>query len=758
VNRLPYENPALFGADPKEAIVAVEVVADDRVRVYFRHGARVTTEDDRFSPFLFLETPELLDGWADHAQIEELSGPWEYRAAAFFPGWKTLQGALRHLRDTTGRTPGAGDAPFYFLSDPVQQYLTVTGRTFYKGLRFEDLRRLQLDIETTVAEGFEFPNPLREEDRITLVSLSDSTGWEASVRGDRLSEPEMLGEVSRFIAERDPDVLEGHNLFNFDLPYLEGRGARHGLPLPWGRDGSPARSRPSRFSAAERTIQYQRYEVHGRQLVDTLFLVQLYDVGTRELESFGLKAVARHLGVAEDDRTYVEPSQIPGLFRTDMERLIAYGLGDVRETREISRVLGQSHFYQAQMFPLSHQNTVVRGAATKIDGLFLREYLRRRRSVPRPPEPEPFAGGYTECLAEGVLAPVVNCDVQSLYPSVMLAFRVHPARDDQQVFPALLTDLTRLRLEAKERMRGAGEPAERVLYGALQGTFKVLINSFYGYLGFSQGHFADFGAAARVTAEGRSLIRTILRALEERGARPVEVDTDGVYFVPPEAVRDAEAEEALVAEVSRTLPEGIRLELGGRYRAMLSYKAKNYVLLGYDGELLIKGSGLRSRGIEKFQRVFLEEMFRAVLEGRPEAVPGIKERFLDDLRNHRWTPSWFGKTETLHDSLEVYRQKRQKSARNAAAAYELALSTGRPFQPGDQVTYYVAGTGKNVRVFESARLASRWNPAAPDENVEYYAKKLEDLFRKFEPLVRPGVGQLSLGLASPVAEKKAPSP
>lgn len=746
MDRLPYDNAALFGADPKQALVAVEVVADDRVRLFVRRPRGVATEDDAFSPFLFLESSALLERWGGPTRIEPLAGEWDYRAAAFFPGWKALQGALRHLKDRTGHNPGALDAPFFFLSDPVQQYLTATGRTLYKGLRFEDLHRLQIDIETTTAEGFEFPNPAREADRITLVSLSDATGWEASVRGDRLAEPEMLAEVARLIAERDPDVVEGHNLFNFDLPYLEARARRYGLELRWGRDGSPARSRPSRFSAAERVIQYQRYEVHGRQLVDTLFLVQLYDVGTRELESFGLKAVARHLGVAREGRTYVEPAEIGALFRTDMERLAAYGLDDVRETREISRVLGQSHFYQTQMFPLSHQNTVVRGTATKIDGLFLREYLRRRRSVPRPAPSQPFAGGYTECFVQGVVGPVVNCDVQSLYPSVMLAFGVRPARDDLGVFRSLLADLTRLRLEAKARMRQAAGGQEHALYDALQGTFKVLVNSFYGYLGFAQGHFADFAAAARVAAEGRGLILRILAELQARGAQPVEVDTDGVYFVPPPHVTRAQEEEALVAEVSRTLPEGIRLELAGRYRAMFSYKPKNYVLLDYGGTLHVKGSGLRSRGIEKFQRVFLEEMFRAVLEGRGGDVPGLRARFLDDLRRHRWTPDWFAKTETLHDSLEVYRQKRQKSARNAAAAYELALASGRPFQPGDQVTYYVAGTGKGVRVFESARLASQWDPAAPDENVDYYTKKLEDLYRKFAPLLLPGHPPLDLGL------------
>jgi DNA polymerase elongation subunit (family B) len=598
---LPYlENPALFGADPKEGIVSLEVVADDRVRLYIREAGSLSVEEDVFTPFLLLEDPSLLSDWDGQARCEPLAGPRDYKALALFPGWKALQHALRHLRNVTGKTAGVPDGPFFFISDPVQQYLSLTGRTLYKGLLFDDLERLQLDIETTVTEGYEFPNAQREGDRVTLVSLSDSSGWETSLRGDRLDEPDMLRELTRILRQRDPDVIEGHNLFNFDLPYLEARANRFRLTLDWGRDGSRIRGRPSRFSVAERVINYQRYDVHGRQVLDTLFLVQLYDVGTRELESFGLKSVARHLGVAAADRTYVAAEEIPALFSTDMEKLVAYGLDDVRETRAISRILGQSHFYQTQMFPLNHQSTVVRGTATRIDALFLREYLRQRCSVPKPPERASFAGGYTDILATGVVGPVVNCDVQSLYPSLMLSFGIHPSRDDLGVFPKLLSDLTRWRLDAKEQMKRAESPEQRAFYDALQGTSKILINSFYGYLGFPLGHFADFQAAARVTAEGRQLIQDILKELHERGARPVEVDTDGVYFVPPEPVRGQQREDLFVAEISRGLPEGIQLDTGGRYRAMLSYKVKNYVLLTYEGELLIKGSGLRSRGIEKF--------------------------------------------------------------------------------------------------------------------------------------------------------------
>ena len=41
---------------------------------------------------------------------------------------------------------------------------------------------------------------------------------------------------------------------------------------------------------------------------------------------------------------------------------------------------------------------------------------------------------------------------------------------------------------------------EREHFDALQGSFKVLINSFYGYAGFAQGTFNDFDLAEAVTA------------------------------------------------------------------------------------------------------------------------------------------------------------------------------------------------------------------------------------------------------------------
>ena len=93
------------------------------------------------------------------------------------------------------------------------------------------------------------------------------------------------------------------------------------------------------------------------------------------------------------------------------------------------------------------------------------------------------------------------------------------------------------------------------------------------------------------------------------------------------------------------------------------------------------------------------------------------------------------KTETLQVSPAGYQDKLRGGQRNVSAAYELALRSERPYQAGDQVSYYVAGERKRVKVNEAARLATEWDPAAPDENTAYYLAKLQDLYEKFRPLI-----------------------
>ena len=734
-----YGNRLLFGDLAESRTVGIELSSRKEVEVFKRSpDGNLVREHRPLRLFALIADRELLSGLHAAYKLTELTGEFRFRYLLEVASSDGLEAVRRHLRNVTGKSPGSLDAPYLILTDPIEQHLMLTGTTLFLGMQFDELHRMQLDIETYVSPGFEFPSAAREGDRIIAIALSDSRGFAQVLSAREMDERTMLTEMVRIIRERDPDVIEGHNLFRFDFEYIEARARRHKVPLALGRDGSILRTRASRMQIAERVIAYRRYDIYGRHIIDTWLLAQHYDIASRELEGFGLKELAQHLGVARPGRTYLDASRVSYYFDNNPDELFAYALDDAHEAGALAETLSPSYFVQAQIFPYSYQNVVLRGNATKIDALLMRSYLGQNHSIPSPNEPSEVAGGYTEMRRCGVARNVLHCDVTSLYPSLMLEGGHAPANDRLGVFLKLLADLRSFRVQAKTAAREV-DGMERRNLEALQQTFKILINSFYGYLGFGMGHFNDFIQANAVTKRGRDLIRRAIIELEARGASVIEVDTDGIYFVTPFALDDEGAAQRLIDEVGASMPEGIRLEIDGAYPAMFSYKMKNYVLLDTTGEMTIRGSGLKSRGLERFQRRFMEDLFQLLLTGRSNEVPRLRDEYRGKIERHEMGIDHLMKTETLQDSIETYRDKTSGKAggkkRNIAAAYELALKAERPYLSGDQISYYVTGSSPKVKVATAAKMASQYDPSHPDENIPYYLAKLDDLYEKFRPFV-----------------------
>lgn len=1094
-----YADVALYGKDATPRILDVQSLREGAdvamVRVYRRaDSGEVYHEDERLWPFFFLSDAEGLRGFSrDRFRFQTLDGDQFYRYAVAFETWSDYWDALRHVErqlEARERRP----EEIYRVPSPAQQYLMQTGRTLFKGMDFDDLHRLQLDIEVAADSGF--PNANRPGDAVIIVAISDNRGFQRLLHGLDFSEPELLRETLRVVAERDPDVIEGHNLYAFDLPYLETRCARFGIPFALGRDGSEPRKFASSMRFAERSIEYDAYEIAGRHVVDTLFQVMSYDVFKRDLPGYGLKVVAKYFGFAPEGRTYVEGGDISRVWREDPQKLLAYALDDVIETERIARHLSGSTFYLTQMLPMPYGQVARTGPAAKIEALFVREYLRRRTSFPKAEWGSQAVGGYTDVFVTGSVGPIVYADVESLYPSIMLHYDVKPGGDTLDLFPNLLRRLTDLRFEAKGAMKSAATADDRSSLDARQSSYKILVNcfspdteiftadgpkpvaavrvgdlvyaihpqtlepelkpvvatqaqhytgpmveiktpfvdflvtpehrfltskhtggrhipfaweraidllddrtrrrlpamqplpvadpaperfslasrcealgiphktgprgikelrrqarwqpesyalgdwlefvgwyvsegtlyrsqprqyenghvrgigyrvticqknengcarlrtlldrmglactqdrngfqinsrvlyevleydcgrgsfekhlpewiwrlppecltrlfeaimwgdghrdgtryttasdrlardfarlalhvgrrvyplqhdgchrfqvnrtrgqsptvkphqrrlvpydgmvhcltvadhhtvlagrnglfnwcgqSFYGMLGFGMAAFNDFAEADRVAATGQDIVRQMMRAIEKKGGRVVEVDTDGVLFVPPPEAEGEAAERQFVQEISAEMPEGIRIGFDGRFARMLSYKKKNYALLDYDGHLKFKGSSLVSRSIERFGRQYVREAVRLLLDEDIQALHDLYLRYRDRILAHDWKDvDSFSRTETLKDSIDQYRADVAAGKRTRAASYELAIqhaeATGLPVRVGDRISYYVTGTGPNVTTYDNSRLAAEWNPAAPDENTAYYLKRLDEFSRKFEP-------------------------
>jgi DNA polymerase elongation subunit (family B) len=1093
----PSDDALLYGHDGAERIVALHPVGPGgtTMRLYRRRSpTEVVTEDVRVHPFFFLSDIDLLRGFPrDRFQFQVLEGDAFFRHVVAFPDRSSYFDALRHVERATDTEKQRPDE-VYLPGSPEQQYLMQTGRTLFKGMAFEDLVRLQLDIEVYSPAGF--PQASVPEHRIILVALSDSTGWSRLVGAPGMTEEEVLRETLDLVKERDPDVIEGHNITGFDFPYLFERCRRWGVPLDLGRDGSPPRTYPTSMRFAERSVEFEAVEIAGRHTIDTLHQVMAFDVFKRDLPNYTLKGAARYFGFAPPDRTYVPGDQIAEVWDTDPHRLMEYAVDDATETERLARHLSGSTFYLTQMVPMPYGQAARTGPAAKVEALFVRGYLHARHSLPRADFGSQVVGGYTDVFVTGVVGPVVYADVESLYPSIMLNYDVQPKDDALGLFPRLLQRLTDLRFETKDAMRDArgderggldarrsaykivincftpdtdvmtadglrpiggvavgdlvysldpetmtatykpvtrtyrqeryagplvyaengfvdlavtpnhrllteaapgGRPAsgyewreasdlfaskhrhrlppgaplqadrrhafvlseacdrlgvaylydaetdrakdprqqakwvpntyrltdwlqlcgwyvsegdvsvttrkdygytvrgeswrvqianktppERDEIGALlssmglhgsesvngfvvankliaevlaadfgngsaekrlprwvwtldglvlrnllrtaylgdgnkrQGryttqsrrlaedfvrlafhcgkrariaghdsgcwrvayydrsrgvrpeikaehrrtepydgpvvcvevadTHTVLAGrdgklnwvgqSFYGNMGFGYALFNDFAEADRVAATGQDLLRQIMRLARSAGAKVVEVDTDGVLFVPPPGVEGEEAERRFVQGLSEQMPEGIRIGFDGRFRRMLSYKKKNYALLGYDGALKFKGSSLVSRSSERFGRAFVREAIRLLLEEDVQGVHDLYLRHRQQVQAHDWRGvESFQRVETLKASLADYERAVANGDRNRTAAYEVAKlvaeRTGRAPRIGDRIAYYIAEGGG--RVFESARPAADWDAEAPDEDTAFYLDRLDQLAGRFEP-------------------------
>ena len=83
-----------------------------------------------FRPFMLLEG-DALRGWKGEAALEKLDGRGAFNHLALFPDLKQLEHAKFHLQKKTGKAPSASDLPYWYFSDPLQQFLLLSGKTHF---------------------------------------------------------------------------------------------------------------------------------------------------------------------------------------------------------------------------------------------------------------------------------------------------------------------------------------------------------------------------------------------------------------------------------------------------------------------------------------------------------------------------------------------------------------------------------------------------------------------------------------------------
>ena len=729
------EDARVFGWDPLPGIVSVWANREGRAVVWRRLGGRVTFATEHFRPWLFASMLEDLahlgtslvpsnapGGDVAPVSYHELDGP---EGPEGPEGAEGAEGSYRYLlsaRDgralermlLSGASRRLGrqvnnlnDLPeTYYRVGPVEQYLMLSGRVYFRDMIYDDLHRLQFDLETTALDP--------HRGRIFMVSLRDNRGLATTLEAPTPGEEAVLiTRLCALIRERDPDVIENHNLFGFDLPFLEQRAEVLGIPLILGRVGGPTllERREETLAVGPDARRRTRYSVAGREMIDTLDAVRRHDFVVRDMPSHRLKEVARYFGIALPNRVYLEGAAIFETYRQNPELVRRYALDDVTEVDGLSRRLLGAPFALAGMAPRRYERLASAGPAMGIlEPMLVRAYLRAGAALPRQVANESaeiglHEGGAVHLFAEGIAEQVVKADVASLYPSLMRTYQIGPAGDRLGVLLSILSRLTDLRLAHKAAAKAAiPGSVEANAHDATQAAMKILVNSAYGYMAAgSMALFADARAAGEVTQRGREVLAQVVEALRRRGMALIEGDTDGVYFAVPGGWTE-EQERELVDEIAAGLPAGIRLEYEGRYKAMFSHEVKNYALLTYDGQLIVRGVALRSSRAEPFGERFLHQ---ALLCAMTNDITGLRRVYLETvaaLRNRTLPASELGAKVRLSKTTEAYMASR---AAHPEPQYEALLAAGRTrWFPGERVRYYRTRNKRYVWLPEETEEAS----------------------------------------------------
>ncbi|HYQ16259.1 MAG TPA: ribonuclease H-like domain-containing protein, partial [Polyangiaceae bacterium] len=223
----------LYGWDDTPGVVSVWAEPDGHALVWRRDPAtrELVREEAQFRPWLLL--PSLIDLQHLGARLlphddaapqasfsyEQLEGASGLRYVVRGPDVRQLRNAvLRGASQRLGRPISEArelgpDA--FLLLPPEEQYLVATGRNYFRGLAFDDVRRLQFDLETTGLDP--------DVDRIFMVAVRGPSGEHEVLEAagdDDAAEAQLLQRLAACIAAFDPDVIENHNLHGFDVPFL----------------------------------------------------------------------------------------------------------------------------------------------------------------------------------------------------------------------------------------------------------------------------------------------------------------------------------------------------------------------------------------------------------------------------------------------------------------------------------------------------------------------------------------------------------
>ena len=648
-----YDNKLIYGKNPLERIVSIEI--SDDVATVFRELEDGSLDIQKHpNRFWILASKSFGAGWV------KLDGDQHFKYGKQFTTYKDWATTKKSLPYTD----------IYTISNQVEAFQVKDGFTYHKGMRHDEASILSFDIETTGLDQnadskvILISNTFRKLGKITRRLFSYENYANCA---------EMIDDWAAWVRDMDPSIVCGHNIYAYDLPYLNYcHGKYTDDPIILGRCDKPIyfNRYESKYRVdGSRDLHYNKCQVYGRELVDTMFLAYKYDAVEKKYESYGLKKIIAQEGLEKAGRTFYDANEIRHNYTNpeELEKIKQYAEEDGDDALALYDLMVAPTFYLTQSIPKPFQLVVESATGSQINSLLVRAYLQDRHSVAKADnlDDEKVEGGISFAVP-GIYNNVFKIDIKSCYPSQILRFKLYEERKDPRAYYYKLVEhFTLQRFEYKKQMVATGDN----YWKNLDVMAKIFINSSYGVANTSGLNYNSANIARKITLESRAIIDMALRwasgnnyadwarkfyeAVGEKEADQVYLslpqeelpikyqhdfiiapsDTDSISFCKRDHSRFSPEEiKSLLSEINEQSPEKVLWEDDGVYKTIIALKAKNYVLYNPNAKkekdkLKIKGSALkgstRPDAVKEMIKTFIETM--AYTENREEIQSKLQD-------------------------------------------------------------------------------------------------------------------------------------
>ncbi|NWJ57956.1 DNA polymerase [Marine Group I thaumarchaeote] len=440
-----------------------------------------------------------------------------------------------------------------------------------------------LDIEVGSENGF--PDIETANEEVTAITVKIDRKCYVFGRGEFVhdrenvfyfrfdSERALLQKFFEIWDKESPDIVTGWNIETFDIPYLINRAKRlfddkknpYRLLSPW-----------------KRVREYKMFGMGGRELqayeimgVETLDYLQMYRKFTyTNQESYRLDHIA-FVELGERKLDYSEQGSLHLLYKNDYQKFIEYNIKDVELVEELESKLKLLEMLVALAYlcKVNYGNTF--GQVRMWDTLIFNNLLSKKIVIPpkkHANKSSNFEGAFVKEPIIGIHEWVVNFDLNSLYPHLIMQYNLSPEtlitdelpkelqkikddrpgvtglldqsqsldglekynltytpnnefyrKDVQGFLPEMMQQIYNDRVKYKKKMiatkkklQKEKDPKERAVlsklisqYHNMQNNLKTTLNSAFGAMGNEHFRYFDQRIAEAVTTSGQLSIKWI---------------------------------------------------------------------------------------------------------------------------------------------------------------------------------------------------------------------------------------------------------